>query len=63
MTAVFTTYKKGELDGPMRQYDRNGKISSEINYSKGVKSGKFIIYNENGKIINEKNFSNGIEVK
>ena len=63
MPAVFTTYKKGELNGPMRQYDRNGKISSEINYLKGVKDGKFIIYNEAGKIVKEKVFSKGIEVK
>ena len=33
MIAVFTTYKNGELNGPMRQYDRSGKISSkEIKY-------------------------------
>ena len=63
MIAVYTTYKNGELNGPMRQYDRSGKISSEINYSKGIKDGKFIIYNENGKVINEKNFSNGMEIK
>jgi antitoxin component YwqK of YwqJK toxin-antitoxin module len=59
--AVFTTYKNGELNGPMRQYSRMGKINSEINYSNGVKHGKFIIYGENGKIINQKNFVNGIE--
>jgi antitoxin component YwqK of YwqJK toxin-antitoxin module len=63
MPAVFTTYKKGELNGPMRQYDRMGKVSSEINYSKGEKDGKFIIYNEAGKVVKEKVFSNGIEVK
>jgi antitoxin component YwqK of YwqJK toxin-antitoxin module len=63
MAAIVTNYKEGELDGPMKQYDRRGKITSEINYKGGIKHGKFIVYNENGKVTIEKTFANGMEVK
>lgn len=63
IVAVLTTYDKGQLDGIMKQYDRMGKVTSEINYAKGLKDGSCIIYDENGKVISKKTFANGAEVR
>ncbi len=61
--AIITHYKNGELDGTMKQFDRMGKLTSEINYAKGLKDGPCIIYDEKGKVISKKMFSKGGELR
>ncbi len=60
--AVISHYKKGELDGIMKQYSRRGQLLQEIEYKEGVKHGKFILYNSKGKSVVVKQFENGIEI-
>jgi uncharacterized protein len=63
IAAVITHYADGELHGAMKQFDRMGNLTSEINYAKGLKEGLFILYGENGKIVSKKNFKGGEEVR
>jgi antitoxin component YwqK of YwqJK toxin-antitoxin module len=60
--AVVSSYKKGELDGTMKQYNRKGSLLQEMDFKEGLKHGRFIIYNERGKVLVEKTFEMGVEV-
>lgn len=60
--AVVSSYKKGELDGNMKQYDRRGNLLQEIEYKNGLKHGRFIIYDNEQKKRVEKSFDMGIEI-
>lgn len=60
--AVISNYKSGELNGKMKQFDRRGKILSEIDYKDGLKHGSFIIYDKRGKVLSEKKFEYGMQV-
>ena len=61
MPANSTSYKKGLLDGKMKEYDRKGQIISEIDYKDGLKHGKMKIYDKKGKVVVEKKFEFGLE--
>jgi uncharacterized protein len=62
MPANITSYKKGELDGTMKEFDRKGELISEIEYKAGLKHGKMKVYNKKGKVVVEKKFAFGLEV-
>jgi antitoxin component YwqK of YwqJK toxin-antitoxin module len=62
MSAVTSQYKKGKLNGAMRQYDRRGIIMSEIEYKDGLKHGKFRTFDKKGNVLAEKEFENGMQV-
>ena len=60
--AVVSNYKKGELDGTMKTYDRRGNIMQEVDYKDGLKHGRFIVYDRKGKVLVEKEFQFGMQV-
>jgi len=63
MPAVITTYKNGQLDGPMRNYTFKGnKLISEINYKEGLQHGKVLVYDKRGRLVKEEEYKNGIRV-
>jgi antitoxin component YwqK of YwqJK toxin-antitoxin module len=60
--AVVSSYKDGELNGTMKQYDRRGNLLQEIDYKDGLKHGRFLIYDKKGNVVLEKIFEHGLEV-
>ncbi|MBU2020653.1 MAG: hypothetical protein KJ941_13490 [Bacteroidetes bacterium] len=60
--AVISNYKKGELSGWMKQYDKSGVLVSEVEYKDGLKDGRFLVYDRNGKVVSEKLFKEGVQV-
>lgn len=60
--AVVSTYKNGQLDGKMKQYDRRGNLLSECDYKDGVKHGSFVMYDKRGKVIAERKYDHGMQV-
>lgn len=60
--AVSSVYKKGELNGTMKQFDRKGKLLQEMDYKDGLKHGRFLVYDKKGGVLVEKTFENGMEV-
>lgn len=62
LPAVVSNYKKGELNGVQKQFDRSGAQVTEIYYKDGLRDGKFLLFDKNGKVVTEKTYKNGIEV-
>jgi uncharacterized protein len=62
MPAVITNYKKGVLNGWMKQYDKAGILVSEAEYKNGLRDGKFRMYDRDGKMVKEKIYDKGVEV-
>ena len=62
ITANTQSYKKGQLDGKSKEFDRKGVIISEVDYKEGLKHGKMKIYDKKGKVVVEKKFEYGLQV-
>lgn len=52
-------YKDGKLNGPLKNYYSNGKLTEETDYKNGKKDGVSKIYTEAGVLIEEVHYING----
>lgn len=59
---IKTVYKKGLLDGVLKEYSEDGMLTLEAEYKNGKEHGKVIYYNEDG-IEKIEYFNNGVKVK
>ena len=62
MPAAITEYKKGKIHGSLKQFDKRGRIISEIEYKNGLRDGMYYLYDKRGKVLAEKKFSKGVQV-
>lgn len=62
MPAVISNFKKGQLHGVQKQFDRRGLIVSEIDYKDGLRDGKALFYDKKGNVVKEMKYKNGLQV-
>lgn len=59
---IKTVYKKGLLDGVLKEYSKDDTLTLKAEYKNGKEHGKVIYYSEDG-IEKIEYFNNGVKVK